>query len=337
MLGVMPDVQYEIETIQLEQGDCLIFYTDGLIDAVNFDGDLWKRETDDLRSQQSGQLLRDTCGQEHPAIQTTIRRSGKTSRRHQYRGGQGRATGTRQCLFGVQRTDQGAPMTTCIVTIDGPAASGKSTVAKRIAQTLGCAFLDTGAMYRAVTLACMQAEIDLENVQAIIQVMDSHTFAFDPAYVRIDDQDVSDAIRTPHVTDHVKYIANAPDIRTRLVDLQRAFAQTHPVFVTEGRDQGTVAFPHAQVKIFLTADPVERAKRRLAELHAKGLEQDLDSLVQAVISRDRSDEQRADGPLKPADDAIHVDTTGLSLDEVVSTILGHIRQACPEVVPSEAS
>lgn len=228
-------------------------------------------------------------------------------------------------------------MTTCIVTIDGPAASGKSTVAKRIAKALGCVFLDTGAMYRAVTLACMQAGIDLEDAQAIIKVMDTHQFEFDQACVRINGQDVSEAIRTPHVTDHVKYIANAPAIRSRLVDLQRDFANTHDMFVTEGRDQGTVAFPQAQVKLFLTADPVERAKRRLTELQAKGMDQDLDSLVQAVIARDRSDEQRAAGPLKPADDAIHVDTTGLSLDEVVTQILDHIRNACPKAMPSEAS
>ena len=226
-------------------------------------------------------------------------------------------------------------MTQGIITIDGPAASGKSTVAKRIAQALGCIFLDTGAMYRAVTLACMRAGIDLKESNAVIGVMDSHSFEFDRTQVRINGQDVSEAIRDPKVTDHVKFIAGAPAIRARLVDLQREFARTHPVFVTEGRDQGTVAFPHAQVKIFLTADPVERAKRRLAELQAKGLDQDLAQLTQAVIKRDRSDQQRETGPLKAAQDAREVDTTGLTLDQVVQTILDLVRETCPALMPSE--
>ena len=224
-----------------------------------------------------------------------------------------------------------------IITIDGPAASGKSTVAKRIAQALGCGFLDTGAMYRAVTWACMKANIELQNPQAVIKVMESHTFEFDQTQVRINGQDVSQAIRAPKVTDNVRFIAGAPPIRARLVTLQREFAQTHPIFVTEGRDQGTVAFPNAQVKIFLTADPVERAKRRLAELQAKGLDQDLAQLTQAVIARDRGDEQRETGPLKAARDAREVDTTGLTLDEVVRVILDLVREICPALVPSETA
>lgn len=224
-----------------------------------------------------------------------------------------------------------------MITIDGPAASGKSTVAKRIAKALQCSFLDTGAMYRAVTWACMTANIDLETPEAVMKVMDSHCFEFDQTQVSINGQDVSQAIRDPKVTDHVKFIAGAPAIRSRLVTLQREFARTHAVFVTEGRDQGTVVFPHAQVKIFLFADPVERAKRRLAELEAKGVAQDLAKLTQAVIARDRSDEQRETGPLKAAHDAIKVDTTGLTLDEVVEVVLDHVREICPALLPSETS
>lgn len=226
-------------------------------------------------------------------------------------------------------------MTRGIITIDGPAASGKSTVAKLIAQALGCPFLDTGAMYRAVTLACMNADIDLQDPDAVIDVMAARQFEFDQTRVTIDGRDASEAIRDPRVTDQVKFIAQAPAIRTKLVDLQREYARTHPVFVTEGRDQGTVAFPHAQVKIFLTADPVERGKRRLAELKAKGIDQDLDSLVEAVIARDRSDEQRDTGPLKAAEDAKQVDTTGLTLDQVVQTILELVRELCPALMRTE--
>ena len=228
-------------------------------------------------------------------------------------------------------------MIRAIITIDGPAASGKSTVARRVAQALGCVFLDTGAMYRTVTLACMCAGIDLRDPEAVLRVMGSHTFQFDQASAKIDDQTVSEAIRDPRVTDNVRFIAGAPAIRARLVDLQRRFAETHPVFVTEGRDQGTVAFPRAQVKIFLTADPVERAKRRLAELQAAGLDEDLDSLVQAVNDRDRSDEQRDTGPLKAAHDARLVDTTGLTVDDVVLLILDHVRDICPTLFPSETA
>ena len=228
-------------------------------------------------------------------------------------------------------------MTQGIITIDGPAASGKSTVAKRLAQTLRCVFLDTGAMYRAVTLACMQVGIDLQAPDAVIKVMDTHTFEFDQTHVTIDNVDVSEAIRDPRVTQNVKFIAGTPAIRSRLVDLQRQFARSHPVFVTEGRDQGTVAFPDAAIKIFLFADPRVRAKRRLLELQAKGLDQDLDSLVQAVIDRDRGDEQRATGPLKAADDARCVDTTGLTLDEVLQVIMDHVRDTCPALLPPEAS
>ncbi|NQV31450.1 MAG: (d)CMP kinase [Phycisphaeraceae bacterium] len=224
-----------------------------------------------------------------------------------------------------------------MITIDGPAASGKSTVAKRIAKALRCSFLDTGAMYRAVTWACMAAHIDLQNSDAVMEVMDSHRFEFDQTHVSINGQDVSQAIRDPKVTDHVKFIAGAPAIRSRLVTLQREFARTHAVFVTEGRDQGTVVFPHAQVKIFLFADPGERAKRRLAELETKGVAQDLAQLTQAVIARDRSDEQRETGPLKAAHDAIKVDTTGLTLDEVVQGVLDHVREICPALMPSESS
>ncbi len=216
-----------------------------------------------------------------------------------------------------------------VITIDGPAASGKSTVARQLAGKLNLAFLDTGAMYRAVTLAALQANAALEDQAALERVMDSQRFGFHAQDhglgVTLNGQDVSEQIRDPQVTENVRHLANVSGIRTRLVKMQRAFAAQHAGIVTEGRDQGTVVFPDAALKIFLTADPAERAKRRLAELEAKGLRQSLDQLKKAVMERDQGDRQREVGPLKPAQDAIHIDTTSMTLDEVVETILCHAR------------
>ena len=216
-------------------------------------------------------------------------------------------------------------MSPLIVTIDGPAASGKSTVAQKVAQALNGTFLDTGAMYRAVTLLAMNTETDLSDEPALIRLIEENQFSFTPAgqrlVVLINQEDVTEQLRSPEVTANIRHVAEAPGIRNFMVRQQRTLALKYQRVVTEGRDQGTVAFPDAQVKIFLTADPEERAKRRQIELEAAGIQQDLDTLLKAVEARDLSDRQRSVGPLKPADDAIHVDTTNLTLDEVVQAIL----------------
>ena len=212
-----------------------------------------------------------------------------------------------------------------IITIDGPAASGKSTVAHRVAQALHSTFLDTGAMYRAVTLLAMNTQTDLSDEPALIRLIEENQFSFTPAgqrfVVLINRQDVTEQLRNPEVTANIRYVAEATGIRILMVRQQRALALKYQRVGTEGRDQGTVAFPDAQVKIFLTADPEERAKRRQIELKAAGIRQDLDTLLKAVEARDLSDHQRTVGPLRPADDAIHLDTTKLTLDEVVQAIL----------------
>jgi cytidylate kinase len=211
-----------------------------------------------------------------------------------------------------------------VVTIDGPAASGKSTVARLLAQRMGADFLDTGAMYRAVTWAALKAGKDLTDAGGILSLMESTVFDFVPQAggmrVSVDGQDVTESIRDPEVTGQVRFIAAAGPVRYRLVAMQRAFAQTTDRIVTEGRDQGTVAFPDAVLKVFLTADPAERARRRQAELEAKGLHSRLDQVHQAVAERDRSDESREVGALKPAADAVVVDTTGLTIDQVVDRL-----------------
>ena len=215
-----------------------------------------------------------------------------------------------------------------IVTIDGPAASGKSTVARRLARRIDATFLDTGAMYRAVTFAAMQDAIDLNDESQLVAVADRHTFEFealgDTMRVLVDGADVTDRIRSPELTENVRYIAASPPMRTRLVEMQRRFAQRHERVVTEGRDQGTVAFPSADVKFYLIADASERARRRQRDLQGQGICADLEELRQAIESRDRSDERRAVGPLKPAPDAIRVDTTRLTIEEVVEHLLAQL-------------
>jgi cytidylate kinase len=210
------------------------------------------------------------------------------------------------------------------VTIDGPAASGKSTVARLLAQRMGAVFLDTGAMYRAVTWAALTGGVDLADEDRVLALIRSTAFEFVPQEagmrVTVQGQDVTERIREPGVTARVRLIAVAPRVRDELVRMQRTFAGEVDRIVTEGRDQGTVAFPDADVKIFLTADPAERARRRQAELQSRGVPAGLDQVRQAVGERDRSDEGRSVGALKPAADAIRVDTTGQTIDQVVQTL-----------------
>jgi cytidylate kinase len=223
-------------------------------------------------------------------------------------------------------------MADLIITIDGPAASGKSTVARRLAQKLDASFLDTGAMYRAVTLAAMQSGVDLTDEKKLLGVTQTCEFQFSvkagKMIVCIDNIDVTEQIRRPQVTANARYIAAAPKVRERLVQMQRQFAAGRQKIVTEGRDQGTVAFGDADIKFYLTADSAERAKRRQAELRSKSSSQSLEQIQEAIEERDKSDEDRAVGPLKPAKDAIVVDTTKLSIEEVVEKLLSYVKEKC---------
>jgi len=218
------------------------------------------------------------------------------------------------------------------ITIDGPAASGKSTVARLLAEKLNASFLDTGAMYRAVTLAAMQAGVDLKDQQKLLDIVRDCEIEFstadDRTTVCLDNVDVTDHIRDPEVTANARYIAGAPDVRAELVRMQRQFAAGREKVVTEGRDQGTVAFADADVKFFLTADPAERARRRQADLNVGDDNQGLEQIRKAIEKRDESDRNRAVGPLKPAADAIVVDTTALTIDEVVERLLGIVKERC---------
>ncbi len=218
------------------------------------------------------------------------------------------------------------------ITIDGPAASGKSTVARRLARKLRADFLDTGAMYRAVTFAAMRAGVDLSDEEELLDCLGAHEFQFSPRagkmVVSVDGTEVTEQIRSPEVTASARFIASAPIVREKLVQMQRQFAASRRRIVTEGRDQGTVAFPDADIKFYLTADPVERARRRQAELQAQGGSESLEHVQEAIEQRDDSDRSRTIGPLKQAADAIMVDTTHLSIDQVVEKLLTLVEEKC---------
>jgi cytidylate kinase len=217
-----------------------------------------------------------------------------------------------------------------IVTIDGPAGSGKSTMSKLLAARLGATFLDTGAMYRAVTWAALQDRVNLEDASQLTSVVDRHRFQFEVAdgtmQVTVDGVDITSQIRDPALTASVRHAAACEPVRAKLVEMQRQFARRFERIVTEGRDQGTVVFPEAQVKFFLTADPAERARRRMAELEAAGQKTDFEQLRQAIESRDKSDENRSVGPLKPAPDAILVDTTQSTVEQSAERLFQLVEQ-----------
>jgi len=206
-----------------------------------------------------------------------------------------------------------------IVTIDGPAGAGKSTVARMVADQLGYMFLDTGAMYRCVALLAQENEIAWENEDAIGELGRTLAYVTDHDRVFIAEEDVTQAIRSPEVTSAVHRAADNVQVREALVKLQRQLASDNNV-VTEGRDQGTLAFPDAECKIYLSASPTERAQRRVDQLNANGGNVTLAEVLEQQTVRDEQDEARELGGLQAADDALFVVTDGMSIMEVVEHI-----------------
>ena len=206
-----------------------------------------------------------------------------------------------------------------IVTIDGPAGAGKSTVARMVADQLGYMFLDTGAMYRCVTLLAQENEIAWENEDAIGELGRTLAYVAERDKVFIAGEDVTQTIRSPEVTAVVHRAADNLQVREALVNLQRQLASDNNV-VTEGRDQGTLAFPDAECKIYLSASPTERAQRRVDQLNANGGSVTLAETLEQQTLRDEQDEARELGGLKAADDALFVVTDGLNIMEVVEHI-----------------
>ena len=195
-----------------------------------------------------------------------------------------------------------------LIAIDGPAGAGKSTVARAVADALGFTYLDTGAMYRCIALAELRGAED--PLACAIELGDA---------VALDGEDVSDAIRTPQVSERASQVAARPEVRAHLVGLQRAMIDSGD-YVAEGRDIGTVVAPDAELKVFLTASPEERARRRAEQLGV-----DVEQVLADQRERDTRDTTREHSPLQPADDAVRVDTTGLSVDEVVAQIAGLVQ------------
>ena len=202
-----------------------------------------------------------------------------------------------------------------VIAIDGPAGAGKSTIGKALAARLGLQYLDTGAMYRAVTFAAMSTDVSLQDTPAIGALARSVALEVGDRGVFVDGIDATKAIRTPEVTGAVSVVAANSEVRAELRERQRAWAAERGGGVIEGRDIGSVVFPDAQLKLYLTASPRTRAERRVAE--AGG---DVDEIEQAIADRDHYDSNRTDSPLVRADGSIVVDTTGMGIDEVLAHI-----------------
>ena len=211
------------------------------------------------------------------------------------------------------------------IAIDGPASSGKSTVAKIIAKNLGYTYLDTGAMYRSATYLALQNGLTEENVPEILEQLSQHPISFGKAadgsqQVYVGDVDITHPIRDNQVTNNVSWVAAIPEVRQELVAQQQRIAQDGAI-IMDGRDIGTVVLPHAQVKIYLTASSMVRAKRRYDELTAKGETCDLVKIRQDIEDRDYRDMHRETSPLKQAADAVLVDTSDMTIEQVIDRIV----------------
>ena len=216
-----------------------------------------------------------------------------------------------------------------VVAIDGPTASGKSTVARAVADRLGFKHIDTGAMYRSVAVASMKRCVDLGDAAALTALAASLAIEFHPApggdRIVVDGEDVTEAIRAPEVSTAASVVSAVPGVRAALVARQQALGSAGGV-VMEGRDIGTVVFPNAEVKVFLGATLDARTRRRHDELRARGVEADMEEVRRQEADRDARDETRAHSPLRPADDAVILDTTLLTSGQVVDAIMQLVRE-----------
>lgn len=216
-----------------------------------------------------------------------------------------------------------------IITIDGPAGSGKSTTARKLAARLGIPYLDTGAMYRVVTLAALEAGVDLHDEAALTRLAHTADYRLDPGptHIRVTlaGRDVTEDIRSMRVNDHTRYIAGSPGVRQVLIARQREIGARLGSMVTEGRDQGTAVFPDADIKFFLDAAVEKRAERRLHDLLADGEEVTLAQVLANVEERDRTDSQRPVAPLMVPPGAVRIDTSHMTIGEVLDRIVGALR------------
>lgn len=231
--------------------------------------------------------------------------------------------------------DHPAQSQSLIVTIDGPAGSGKSTVARELAGRLGLDSLDTGAMYRCLTLVVIEERLDPTDPASVVRAVERHRIDFDwtrtPPEITLDGRAVDERLRQPDVNELVSRVASIPELRDLMVRAQRGIAERHPRLVTEGRDQGSVVFPDAEVRFYLDADAGVRARRRALELRASGQQVDERSILRSIESRDRLDRERSDAPLQVPEGAIRIDTGTLTasqvVDELESAVRGYLASA----------
>lgn len=216
-----------------------------------------------------------------------------------------------------------------IMAIDGPAGSGKSTIAKILAERHSLTYLDTGAMYRMVALYFLENNVDLDNDAEVRINLAKIVLDIDKNRFMMNGKDVSEEIRTPRVSGLVSFVARIKRVRERLVELQREISYGKNV-VLDGRDIGTVVFPNADLKIFLVASPEERAKRRLKEYGEKGVKEDYESVLNNIKERDLIDSTRAESPLKKAEDAVEIDTSFMTIDEVTEAISRLVKEKTGE-------
>lgn len=222
-------------------------------------------------------------------------------------------------------------MKSIAVAIDGPSGAGKSTIARAVARHLGFVYVDTGAMYRTIGLAVCRAGVQLGEIEKILPVLDtglkvSLQYQDGVQHVLLNGEDVSDLIRTPQMSKYASFVSAVPAVRAFLLNTQQEMAQTHNV-IMDGRDIGTVILPDAKVKIFLTASPEARARRRFIELQQKGEQVTYENILTDMIQRDHDDETRTTAPLRQAQDAVLVDTSDLTLEQSVKTVEALVRRA----------
>ena len=215
-----------------------------------------------------------------------------------------------------------------IIAIDGPAASGKSTTAKLVAKKLNIIYLDTGAMYRTVTLQLLRSNVNFNNSYKVSTILDNMIIdMYDyngKNVVKLNNEDVSELIRSTDVTKHVSEVSSLSEVRKSMVAMQREIGNKSDC-VVEGRDIGTIVFPNAEYKFYIVADIKMRAQRRLKELEQIGIIKSLDDVMSDLKVRDHKDSNRENSPLRKADDAVQIDTSNLSIDEQVNFIINHIK------------
>ncbi|QJA08459.1 (d)CMP kinase [Romboutsia sp. CE17] len=214
-------------------------------------------------------------------------------------------------------------MNNLVIAVDGPAGAGKSTIAKIIADKLNINYIDTGAMYRAITYKCLKNNIDINNEDEVIKVAQNTEIDFRDNNLYLDKEIVKDEIRTMEVSNNVSNVAKIKEVRYLMVDVQREIGKRNSV-ILDGRDIGSYVFPNADYKFFLIATPEERGMRRFKELTEKGYETSLEEIIKDIIKRDEIDSNREFAPLVKAEDAIEIDTTGKTITEVVDCVLSQI-------------